>query len=79
MEIKLNKNKKKVLFRRRLRGGLISSGGDKKNIVKNVVTAYLNYLRELQQDGHGVIRQIELLERMIAKTRFNNLLITSII
>ena len=44
--------KKVVLFRRRLRGGMLSTGGDKKNIVKNVVTSFLNYLREIKQEGH---------------------------
>jgi hypothetical protein len=66
---------KVVLFRER--GG--AGRGDKKNIAKNVVTAFANYLRELQLEGEQLQESANELRGLIEKTRYNNQLIADIV
>lgn len=53
--------------------------GDKKNIAKNVVTAFLNFLREAKQDGENCESQVNTLKTLIDRTKFNNQLVTLIV
>lgn len=66
---------KVVLFRER--GG--AGRGDKKNIAKNVVTAFANYLRELQLEGEQLQESANELRGLVEKTRYNNQLIADIV
>ncbi len=47
--------------------------GDKKNIAKNVITAFLNYLRE------GCEAQVGALRALIDRTKFNNHLVSLVV
>ena len=68
-----------VLFRSRQTRDLAMMRGDKKNIAKNVVTAFLNFLRDAKQDGENCEPQMAALRTLIDKTKFNNQLVTMII
>jgi hypothetical protein len=71
--------KKLVLFRSKQTGDIVQIRGDKKNIAKNVVTAFLNFLRDAKQDGENCEPQMSSLRGLIDRTKFNNQLVTMII
>lgn len=74
------RNKKVVLLKESLFGGTEHGGkNDKKNIVKNVINAYLKYLRAIKEEGKETEQQINLLKDLINAKKYNNQLVTSII
>lgn len=52
---------------------MVQLRGDKKNIAKNVITAFLNFLRE------GCEAQVGTLKSLIDRTKFNNHLVSLVV
>lgn len=74
------RNKKVVLLKESLFGGGEQGGkNDKKNIVKNVINAYLKYLRNINEDSRETEHHINLLKDLINAKKYNNQLVTSIV
>lgn len=67
------------MFKNNSRGIGLRDKGGKKNVVKNIVTAFLGYVKELKQEGMEIEKNIDLLKGLIAKTKFNNQLVSDII
>lgn len=77
--VRKDTGKKLVLFRSKQTRDIVQIRGDKKNIAKNVVTAFLNFLRDAKQDGENCEPQMNTLRGLIDRTKFNNQLVTMII
>jgi hypothetical protein len=68
-----------VLFRNKITRDVSQIRGDKKNIAKNIVTAFMNCLRDARQEGENCEPQLNALKGLVDRTKFNNQLVTLIV